>query len=224
MIDKKKIKGLLLDFDMTLGNHEKSAYHTIRSILEEHIRDLDPFSYEMEAICQDMLTWNLKGMVKPVRMLELLEEKYGYHIEIDNFNEYWSQRHLEHVELYDGVVDALKELHESYKICVVTDGNTEKQNYKVSVTGVRPLVDAIVTSEECGATKPAPAIYLKALELLDLKAEEVLFVGDRFSSDLLGASRLNIPCLWVWPDDGREAKAPIERIHHFKDLPEWLKV
>ena len=99
LFEKEKIKGLLLDFDMTLGNHELSAYRTIREILEEYITDIDPKSYKMEAMAQDMLTWNLKGMVKPTEMLLRLKEKYGYEIVIDDFNNVWSEKHKEHVEL-----------------------------------------------------------------------------------------------------------------------------
>jgi len=221
-LEKEKIRGLLLDFDMTLGNHERSAYYTIRDILKENIPSLDPLSYEFEAMCQDMLTWNLKGMVKPVEMLQKLKEKYGYEIIIEDFNNYWSSRHLEHIELYDGVRETVRYLHEKYRIAIVTDGNTKKQNYKVEVSGLLPYVDHVVTSEEVGHTKPHPDIYLKALELLNLKAEEVLFIGDRFSSDLLGANRLGIPCLWVWPKDGRVAEAPIDRIYEFRELRDIL--
>lgn len=218
LFEKEKIKGLLLDFDMTLGNHELSAYRTIREILEEYITDIDPKSYKMEAMAQDMLTWNLKGMVKPAEMLLRLKEKYGYEIVIDDFNNIWSEKHKEHVELYDGVLETLAYLHEKYQICVVTDGNERRQKYKAKKSGILPYVDYVVTSAEVGHTKPHPAIYQKAMELLKMKPEEVLFIGDRFSSDLLGANELGIACIWVWPRDGRTAEAPIDRIYEFKEL------
>ena len=204
LFEKDKIKGLLLDFDMTLGNHELSAYRTIREILEEYITDIDPKSYKMEAMAQDMLTWNLKGMVKPAEMLLRLKEKYGYKIVIDDFNNVWSEKHKEHVELYDGVLETLAYLHEKYQICVVTDGNERRQKYKAEKSGILPYVDYVVTSAEVGHTKPHPAIYQKAMELMGTDAESTIFIGDQLFTDVWGAKRTGIRNILVKPIHPKE--------------------
>jgi FMN phosphatase YigB (HAD superfamily) len=45
----------------------------------------------------------------------------------------------------------------------------------------------VVASSDCGAAKPDPAIFQEAARRLDLKAHEILHVGDRWELDVEGA-------------------------------------
>ena len=56
---------------------------------------------------------------------------------------------------------------------------------------------AMVTSEDCRAYKPRPELFMKALSLLALSAEDVLHVGDSRNNDVRGAQAVGIPVLWV---------------------------
>lgn len=56
---------------------------------------------------------------------------------------------------------------------------------------------SFVTSEDARSYKPRPEIFLRALELMDVKPEEVLHVGDSLSSDVAGAKRLGIKTCWL---------------------------
>jgi 2-haloalkanoic acid dehalogenase type II len=55
----------------------------------------------------------------------------------------------------------------------------------------------IVSSEECRAYKPHPAMFRRALDLLGLRAAEVLHAGDSIHGDIHGAHALGIPVLWI---------------------------
>lgn len=52
--------------------------------------------------------------------------------------------------------------------------------------GITPLVDATVLSYEVGAVKPDLAIFRAALDAIDLRAEQVLIVGDSGTDDVGG--------------------------------------
>jgi HAD superfamily hydrolase (TIGR01549 family) len=75
-------------------------------------------------------------------------------------------------------------------------------------TGLAPFVDAVVTSAEHGAAKPAPSIFAAALERAGARPEEALHVGDSVEADVAGARAAGIePVLVVRdgaapPDDG----------------------
>jgi len=74
--------------------------------------------------------------------------------------------------------------------------------------GLVERLDAIVLSSEVGRRKPHPAIFQRALEELEVQAEEALFVGDRLEADILGASRVGmktVQAFWFRADD-----APVE--------------
>lgn len=49
------------------------------------------------------------------------------------------------------------------------------------------------------ANKPLKKGFLRALEILQLDAQEVVMVGDQFMTDLYGASRVNIATILVRP-------------------------
>jgi 2-haloacid dehalogenase/putative hydrolase of the HAD superfamily len=57
--------------------------------------------------------------------------------------------------------------------------------------------DLVVTSEDCRAYKPRPEMFERALALLGLPPDQVLFVGDSLGSDVRGAKRMGIPVLWL---------------------------
>jgi putative hydrolase of the HAD superfamily len=53
--------------------------------------------------------------------------------------------------------------------------------------GVEPQLDAILTSAEVGARKPAPVMFERALELVGASAAEAIHVGDSLEEDVAGA-------------------------------------
>ena len=77
--------------------------------------------------------------------------------------------------------------------------------------GVAERLDAAVFSSEVGRRKPDPAIFLRALELLDVRPEEALFVGDRLYEDVRGAGELGMAtaqALWFRADEHPDGGEP----------------
>jgi HAD superfamily hydrolase (TIGR01509 family) len=70
--------------------------------------------------------------------------------------------------------------------------------------GFAPLLDALVFSDEAGARKPEPEIFLRACSELGVEPGAVLFVGDDLRSDVQGAARVGMKtaqALWFRADD-----------------------
>jgi putative hydrolase of the HAD superfamily len=62
----------------------------------------------------------------------------------------------------------------------------------------------MVFSDEVGAMKPAPKIFLRALAELEVEPDEAIYVGDRLESDVKGAAGVGmwtIQALWFEADD-----------------------
>ena len=49
----------------------------------------------------------------------------------------------------------------------------------------------------CDANKPDKTNYLKALEMMDIKREEAVYIGDQIFTDILGANRCGIANILV---------------------------
>ena len=70
--------------------------------------------------------------------------------------------------------------------------------------GLAPLLDVMVFSEELGASKPRPEIFLHALAALGVEPERALYVGDRLETDVQGAANVGmttVQALWFNADD-----------------------
>ena len=81
-------------------------------------------------------------------------------------------------------------------------------NWDVSLHGVlqalelEPLLDAILTSAEAGARKPAPAIFAQALALVDASPADAIHVGDSLDEDVAGARAAGIDPVLIRRDGG----------------------
>jgi HAD superfamily hydrolase (TIGR01549 family) len=70
--------------------------------------------------------------------------------------------------------------------------------------GLADLLDVIVLSEEVGASKPQPEIFLRALDQLGVEPFDAMFVGDRLETDVQGAAAVGmttVQALWFRADD-----------------------
>jgi HAD superfamily hydrolase (TIGR01509 family) len=63
---------------------------------------------------------------------------------------------------------------------------------QVETNGIAERVDAIVFSSEVGRRKPAPELYLAALDALATAPERTMFVGDRVREDYEGPRALGM--------------------------------
>jgi putative hydrolase of the HAD superfamily len=64
-------------------------------------------------------------------------------------------------------------------------------------TGLRDLLDAVATSAEVGASKPAGELFAAALVLAGVGAAEAIHVGDNFAEDVEGATAAGIEAVWL---------------------------
>ena len=74
----------------------------------------------------------------------------------------------------------------------------------LEVFALAPLLDVTVFSEEAGARKPAPEIFLRACGELGVEPERTMFVGDSLEADVRGAANVGmttVQALWFRADD-----------------------
>ena len=74
----------------------------------------------------------------------------------------------------------------------------------------------VFTSEDAKAYKPRRELFELALRSTGLKADEVIHIGDSVSSDVIGASSVNIRALWL-NRFGKEIPDGVESITNLLD-------
>ena len=66
--------------------------------------------------------------------------------------------------------------------------------------GLLDYFDARITSGDTGYMKPHPAIYWRAMGLLDTTPDRAVFVGDRPENDIVGANEVGMVSVLMSPD------------------------
>lgn len=119
--------------------------------------------------------------------LELLGLSSQPLLALDLEQTYW-RTFLGEAELFDGVLELLDELRlAGVRTAIVTDLTTQIQFRKIVYFGLDQHFDAIVTSEEAGAEKPAPAPFALAAGKIGGGARRFWMVGDDPHKDIQGA-------------------------------------
>lgn len=103
--------------------------------------------------------------------------------------------------LFDDALPVLCDLKARKLVTALLTNATRTQISVYRKLGLEPLLDVVITSEEVGEEKPKPRIFLTALERAGLAASEVLYVGDQYAADVLGARGVGIEALLLDRND-----------------------
>lgn len=125
-------------------------------------------------------------------------------------------------------LEVLSALKRRYRLGVISNtvGSGDAELIEaLEKAGIRPFIDALVTSRDFGTAKPDPAIYAEGARRLGVPLDSTLMVGDRLDTDVVGALKAGIPAVWL-----RHAGAiqfpgiePTHVIDRLAELPGWLE-
>lgn len=125
-----------------------------------------------------------------------------------------------------GAAALLAAVKERARIGIVSNNLLDEQQEKLRTCAIDRLVDALVVSEEVGASKPDPEIFRVALARLDCAPEDAVMVGDSWSADIAGARAAGIRAVWFNPRqlEPPESARPVPQLHAFEPIAEAMKV
>ena len=116
-----------------------------------------------------------------------------------------------HWEWIEGAKEAYEKVGSKYEVGIITNGFAETQRLKIDRFNFKESARHIVISEDVGVMKPDPRIFDHSTELAGVNREEILYVGDSFTSDVVGGSKANWKVAWY-------TKNPIEQGYKLADL------
>jgi FMN hydrolase / 5-amino-6-(5-phospho-D-ribitylamino)uracil phosphatase len=96
-------------------------------------------------------------------------------------------RHEELYDLYDDVEPALDRLREAGLRIGVAGNQPSGAEAALGALVVTPR-DFVATSGDWGVAKPSPAFFARLAAELDLRPEEIAYVGDRVDNDVVPAA------------------------------------
>ncbi len=107
---------------------------------------------------------------------------------------------------------------------IITDGSPAVQRRVVEALGLGGYVQHLVIGEVEGYKKPDPRLFQRALELAGVEPAEMLYVGDNPITDVMGASRAQIPVAWLQTDHLPPAGSTPEPDFKIEDLSGVLPI
>lgn len=87
--------------------------------------------------------------------------------------------------------------HAGVAFVIVTNNVTREQQLKLERCGLLPYVDALITSEDVGVTKPDARIFASALAAARARADEAVMIGDSWLTDVAGARAAGVRAVWL---------------------------
>jgi len=124
--------------------------------------------------------------------------------------------------LYDDVLPALNTLKQQGLILGILTNMQKGMNFNYRELGLEPYIDFVVTSEEAGANKPKPPIFLLALKKAKVYAQEAIYVGDQYGTDVLGAKRVGISPILLDRYDLAPDVSDCPRIHSLLEIVKYI--
>ncbi|XP_053567929.1 N-acylneuraminate-9-phosphatase isoform X2 [Bombina bombina] len=96
----------------------------------------------------------------------------------------WKTRRLQLMTLSESAKAMLCELRKSASLLLLTNGEKQVQREKIEACGAQQYFDAIVVGGEHAEEKPAPSIFFHCCDLLSVKPEDCVMVGDNLDTDI----------------------------------------
>lgn len=102
-------------------------------------------------------------------------------------------------ELIPDARETLVELRRrGYSIGIISNGFKEVQHRKISRAGLTELIDCVVLSDDIGVTKPDPAIFDHAAQLVgEPHRGRHVMIGDNLSTDIAGSLSAGWHTIWL---------------------------
>ncbi len=125
--------------------------------------------------------------------------------------------------LYPDVLPALNDLKARGLTLGLVSNIRREMDGLVADLGLAPYLDFLLSSQEAGAEKPHPPIFLAALRLAGVAPSEALHVGDQYHSDVIGARGVGIQPILIDRDDAWPEIADCPRIRSLMELVHYLE-
>jgi len=162
-------KGLIFDCDGTIADTMPLHYKAWVAALREHGHDFpEALFYEMAGI-------------PSVRIIELLNERHGYHmppVETADRKEDMYLEMIQHVRAIKPVVEIVRRYAGTLPMAVATGGTRAIASKTLQSLDVLKFFTALVTADDVQRGKPAPDIFLEAARRIGVDAQKCVAFED----------------------------------------------
>lgn len=138
----------------------------------------------------------------------------------------YMKKYREYWDWVDQAEETLALASKHFNVGIITNGFKETQLKKFEKLSMHKYTSQMVISEELGVLKPDPKVFDHATELAGVPREDILYVGDSYSSDVIGGLNAGWKTAWYTGVVGEEETelTPHLTFSDFSDLKSYLKI
>jgi len=126
--------------------------------------------------------------------------------------------------VYEETFEVLDHLKGRYQLLLLTNGSPDLQQEKLDgVSRLVPYFDHIMISGNYGYGKPDRRLFQEATKLLRIEPAEGIMVGDKLTTDILGANTVGMTSVWI-NRRGMVADGEIKPVYEITSLRELQQV
>ncbi|GCF95460.1 haloacid dehalogenase [Enterococcus florum] len=202
------IKAIVFDLDDTLYCQQAPFDEAIKILFPQLLNEnLDELFILFRSLSEQLyeqtekITEETIRKMNHVRLSKSLKAKYDFQVTesmTENFEAEY-ERQLRQIRLSLPLVCALQELAKSYKLGIITNGYTQRQEVKLEALKIRKIIpeENILISEKFGVAKPDRRIFDQMAKRLACDSSELIYIGDNYRNDVLGAKEAGWKAWWL---------------------------
>lgn len=202
----ERIRGFIFDLDNTLYKWADADSHGIRASHECFRRKIEPLRWrEFHNLYQASRLENqrrLPGQAASHNRLLFFKQMVENRTSepristILELNRSYEAAFLAHMHPSPHAEKTLSHLKDrGFALALATNSTARLQLKKILFLGLERFFPVVVTSEEAGAEKPDPRIFLSTAARMELRPEELLMIGDHPEGDIEGARSAGMQAL-----------------------------
>lgn len=127
---------------------------------------------------------------------------------------------------FEDTAESLRKLKKKYRLAVIS--NVDDDLFSISNKMLGVDFDHIITAQQLGTYKPSENNFIRALEIFNLKPEEMLHVAQSIHHDIIPANKLGWNTVWVnryeLPERTDQAEFPDLEVPDLASLVRILKM
>lgn len=192
-----RVKTIFFDLDNTLFDHTRAEQATLEILLDSSPQDFNGINYDEFCRIYDKnntALWHKmsQGKITPD---ELRIERFKMTLEELNIRyTKYSELSEKYLEIYSkqsfslpGTNEILNFLNLKYELGILSNGFAKTQETKLSNLDLNSFFKYRIFSENVGAMKPSSEIFNAAMKVARVQPDEIVYVGDSYENDILGA-------------------------------------
>ncbi|MBQ4898807.1 HAD-IA family hydrolase [Paenibacillus sp. Marseille-P2973] len=189
------IRSVIFDLDGTLLDRNISLYRFLVDQYDRIIKNTK--NIDKESYIHRFIELDHRGYVWKDRVYQELIKEFDLPLDWNELLTDYKIGFCKHATPFPNTTELLENLiGKGYKLGMITNGFGDFQSSNIQALGIQEYFEVILISEIEGIRKPDPAIFNRASDLLGVRPEECVYVGDHPINDVTASKSAGMKGIW----------------------------